>query len=74
MIMILLFLQPGAQKPRTLPVPGKERLITANDFLTKAKTDDITPGKPVVIIGAGNVGCDVATEAHRLGAEDTHPD
>ena len=24
----------------------------------------------VVIIGAGNVGCDVATEAHRLGAED----
>jgi thioredoxin reductase len=27
-------------------------------------------GKRVVIIGAGNVGCDVATEAHRLGAED----
>ena len=26
------------------------------------------PGKRVVIIGAGNVGCDVATEAHRLGA------
>jgi NADPH-dependent 2,4-dienoyl-CoA reductase/sulfur reductase-like enzyme len=27
-------------------------------------------GKRVVVIGAGNVGCDVATEAHRLGAED----
>lgn len=27
------------------------------------------PLKKVVIIGAGNVGCDVATEAHRMGAE-----
>ena len=27
-------------------------------------------GKQVVVIGAGNAGCDVATEAHRLGAED----
>ncbi len=60
----------GAQKPRTLPVPGKERLVTALEFLTRAKADDFTPGKQVVIIGAGNVGCDVATEAHRLGAEE----
>ncbi|MBW2569823.1 MAG: FAD-dependent oxidoreductase, partial [Deltaproteobacteria bacterium] len=28
------------------------------------------PGKRVVIIGAGNVGCDVASEAHRLGAKE----
>lgn len=60
----------GAQKPRMLPVPGKERLVTALEFLTKAKQDQFTPGKTVVIIGAGNVGCDVATEAHRLGARD----
>ena len=60
----------GAHQPRTLPVPGKERLIPALDFLSKAKTNEISPGKKVVIIGAGNVGCDVATEAHRLGAED----
>ncbi len=60
----------GAQKPRILPVAGKERLIAANDFLAKAKSDKTTVGKRVVIIGAGNVGCDVATEAHRLGAED----
>ena len=26
--------------------------------------------KKITIIGAGNVGCDVATEAHRLGARD----
>ncbi len=60
----------GTQKPRIIPIPGKERLITALDFLTQAKSDAVTPGKQVVIIGAGNVGCDVATEAHRLGAED----
>ena len=60
----------GAQKPLTLPVPGKERLITALDFLLQAKENKIKPGKRVVVIGAGNVGCDVATEAHRLGAED----
>lgn len=60
----------GAHKPRTLPVPGKERMVTALDFLAKAKINGIGPGKKVVIIGAGNVGCDVATEAHRLGAEE----
>jgi len=58
----------GAKKPRSLPVPGIENAVFANDFLEKAKKNDIDPGKKVVIIGAGNVGCDVATEAHRLGA------
>jgi NADPH-dependent glutamate synthase beta subunit-like oxidoreductase/glutamate synthase domain-containing protein 3/NAD-dependent dihydropyrimidine dehydrogenase PreA subunit len=60
----------GAQTPRVLPVPGKERLITALDFLRDAKLGRAAVGKRVVIIGAGNVGCDVATEAHRLGAEE----
>ena len=60
----------GAQKPRTLPIPGNERAVTALEFLEKAKTGRFAPGKQVVVIGAGNVGCDVATEAHRLGAED----
>ena len=58
----------GAQKPRTLPIPGKERLITAMDFLADAKKNQAKPGRKVVVIGAGNVGCDVATEAARLGA------
>ena len=60
----------GAQKPRTLPVPGNERAQTALEFLEKAKTDSVAVGQQVVIIGAGNVGCDAATEAHRLGATD----
>ncbi len=59
----------GAQKPRTLPVPGKELAMTALDFLKLSKTGNLAPGKRVVIIGAGNVGCDVATEAKRLSAE-----
>ncbi len=60
----------GAKKPRTLPIPGIEKALFANDFLEDAKKDKAEPGKKVVIIGAGNVGCDVATEAHRLGATD----
>ena len=60
----------GAQKPRILPVSGNERLIPALDFLRQSKQDKAKVGKHVVIIGAGNVGCDVATEAHRLGAEE----
>lgn len=59
----------GAQKPRIIPIPGNERMISANDFLAKSRKDDIKPGKRIVIIGAGNVGCDVAAEAHRLGSE-----
>lgn len=60
----------GASRPRTLPIPGNEHLVTALDFLSKAKTGKATVGRRVVIIGAGNVGCDVATVAHSLGAVD----
>lgn len=60
----------GAQKPRVIPIPGKEKLIPALDFLRESKADNINVGKRVVIIGAGNVGCDAAAEAHRLGADE----
>lgn len=60
----------GAQKPRLLPVEGKERIIPAADFLRESKQDRARVGKRVVVIGAGNVGCDVAAEAHRMGAEE----
>jgi NADPH-dependent glutamate synthase beta subunit-like oxidoreductase/NAD-dependent dihydropyrimidine dehydrogenase PreA subunit len=59
----------GAQKPRTLRVPGNERAIAALDFLKQAKANKAKAGKHVVIIGAGNVGCDAAAEAHRLGGK-----
>jgi len=60
----------GAQKPRLLPVPGQERAVAALDFLRQSKEDRISVGKRVVIIGAGNVGCDAAAEASRLGARE----
>ncbi len=63
-----LVLATGAQTPRMLPVPGIERAVSALDFLEAAKAGAAACGRRVVIIGAGNVGCDVATEARRLGA------
>jgi NADPH-dependent glutamate synthase beta subunit-like oxidoreductase/glutamate synthase domain-containing protein 3/NAD-dependent dihydropyrimidine dehydrogenase PreA subunit len=59
----------GAQKPRTLPVPGNERAVTALDFLEQTKAGKVSVGEHVVIIGAGNVGCDAAAEAHRFGGK-----
>ncbi|MFO7707985.1 MAG: FAD-dependent oxidoreductase [Desulfobacterales bacterium] len=65
-----LVLATGAQRPRMLPVPGIDRAVAALDFLDAAKAGAAACGKRVVVIGAGNVGCDVATEARRLGAEE----
>ncbi|MHB8909114.1 MAG: FAD-dependent oxidoreductase [Syntrophales bacterium] len=59
----------GARKARKIPVPGHERAVAALDFLRESKLDRAKVGKNVVIIGAGNVGCDAASEAARLGAE-----
>ena len=60
----------GTHQPRTLSFPGHERVIPALDYLKAAKSDSpMATGKQVVIIGAGNVGCDVAAEAYRLGAD-----
>jgi pyruvate/2-oxoglutarate dehydrogenase complex dihydrolipoamide dehydrogenase (E3) component/NAD-dependent dihydropyrimidine dehydrogenase PreA subunit len=60
----------GAHEPRKIPFPGSDKVITALDFLMTSKSDKpMKVGKQVVVIGAGNVGCDVACEAYRLGAE-----
>jgi NADPH-dependent glutamate synthase beta subunit-like oxidoreductase len=37
----------GAQKPRILPVPGKERMIPALQFLKDSKADKAEVGKTV---------------------------
>ncbi len=64
-----IVLATGAWQPRRLGVPGEERAVDVIDFLASAKRGETRPGGKVVIIGAGNVGCDAATEAHRAGAE-----
>ncbi len=62
----------GAHRPRRLDLPGAEDMVTAYDFL-KAINLGRPPelkGKKVVIIGAGNVGMDVAAQAFHAGAEE----
>ncbi len=61
----------GAHQPRKINFPGSENAVTAYDFLraiNEGRKPDLA-GKKVVIIGAGNVGMDVATEAFVYGAE-----
>ncbi|MDZ4165434.1 MAG: FAD-dependent oxidoreductase, partial [Smithellaceae bacterium] len=60
----------GAQRPRLMNIPGAERALSALDFLQQSKRDRTRVGERVVIIGAGNVGCDAAAEAGRLGARE----
>lgn len=61
----------GAHKPRTIKFPGSEYTIPAIDFLKGINIGDLPDlkGKKVVVIGAGNVGMDVASQAYNCGAE-----
>lgn len=62
----------GAHKPRKLNVPGVEDMVTAYDFLKGINLGNLPDlnGKKVVIIGAGNVGMDVAAQAFQCGAKE----
>ncbi len=61
----------GAHKPRMLNFLGSEHTVSAIEFLKKINTGDLPDlnSKRVVIIGAGNVGMDVASQAFNCGAE-----
>ncbi len=60
----------GTHEPRRLQFPGSDKVLLGLNFLKAAKGDSPMPvGKQVVVIGAGNAGCDVACEAYRLGAD-----
>ncbi|MBF0328395.1 MAG: FAD-dependent oxidoreductase [Nitrospirae bacterium] len=61
----------GAHQPRKVSFPGSDEIASAYEFLRDinlGKHPDLK-GKKVVIIGAGNVGMDVASEAYNYGAE-----
>jgi NADPH-dependent glutamate synthase beta subunit-like oxidoreductase/glutamate synthase domain-containing protein 3/ferredoxin len=67
----VLIVAVGAHQPRKIPFPGAEKTISAYDFLMAANSGrkpDLK-GKKVAVIGAGNVGMDVASEAYLYGAE-----
>jgi len=61
----------GAQVPRLLNIPGGERVISGLRFLVDINEGIAMDlhGKEVVVVGAGNVGMDIACEAWRLGAK-----
>ena len=68
-----LLLSVGAE-PRMPPIPGIEldgvmtlRTLPDSDRLREA----ITAGGPLVVVGAGWIGCEVAASARQLGAEVT---
>jgi NADPH-dependent glutamate synthase beta subunit-like oxidoreductase/NAD-dependent dihydropyrimidine dehydrogenase PreA subunit len=61
----------GAHTTRRIPYPGGERILSGLQFLldiNDGKPHDLS-GKTVVIIGAGNVGMDIACESWCLGAK-----
>lgn len=61
----------GAHKPRKLEFPGSEHTVPAIEFLKGINLGDLPnlKNKNIVIIGAGNVGMDVATQASHCGAK-----
>ena len=60
----------GAHKPRIIAFPGSEDVMPAIDFLKGVNLgkDFSLKNKKVVVIGAGNVGMDVASQAFSCGA------
>ncbi len=61
----------GAQEGRVIPFPGHEDVVKGIDFLKEinfGKPKNLS-GKNVVVIGAGNVGMDIACQAWDHGAK-----
>jgi len=67
-----IFLGVGLGAMHKLGVPGEDHpaVINALDFIERYKTgSNLTVGRRVVVIGAGNTAIDAARAARRLGAE-----
>lgn len=61
----------GAHRPRVIPFAGSEHVVAGYEFLRDINLGspmDLT-GQEVVIIGAGNVGMDIAYQAFGCGAK-----
>jgi len=61
----------GAHKPRMMTVPGSKDFVSGYDFLKGINIGDNPnlKGREIVVIGAGNVGMDIAAEAYKCGAK-----
>lgn len=65
-----VFLAIGLGAPPALGIPGEEWIVDGLKYVEDSKHDghNMTVGRNVVIIGAGNTAIDCATVARRLGA------
>jgi NADPH-dependent glutamate synthase beta subunit-like oxidoreductase/NAD-dependent dihydropyrimidine dehydrogenase PreA subunit len=66
----LVVIAVGAHEARMIPFPGSERVVAGIEFLKEinfGKPKNLK-GKNVVVIGAGNVGMDIACQAWDQGA------
>jgi len=67
-----IYISTGAWKPRRLNIPGRNKAITAVDFLFDVNSEkEVDIGKKVVVIGAGDVAMDAARTCIRLGSDVT---
>lgn len=65
-----IFISTGAWKQPSIGIINEEKALSGLDFLVKLKKKQaIDPGKKVVVIGGGNVACDVSLSALRSGAK-----
>jgi NADPH-dependent glutamate synthase beta subunit-like oxidoreductase/glutamate synthase domain-containing protein 3 len=62
----------GTHRPRHINIPGAEDMVSAYDFLKGINIGELPDlkDKRVVIIGAGNVGMDVAAQSFQCGAKE----
>ena len=70
-----VFVGVGTHKGTRLPIEGNdlEDVLVNVEFLEKASLhEEIKLGRRVVVLGGGNVACDCAGVARRLGAEEVH--
>jgi glutamate synthase (NADPH/NADH) small chain len=66
-----VFLSAGLGATPSLEIPGEEYALDGLDYIERSKIDrrNLSIGRQVVVIGAGNTAIDCATVAARLGAE-----
>jgi NADPH-dependent glutamate synthase beta subunit-like oxidoreductase/glutamate synthase domain-containing protein 3/ferredoxin len=66
----LVVIAVGAHEARTIPFPGSESMVAGIDFLKEINfgKPKSLKGKNVIVIGAGNVGMDIACQAWDLNA------
>ncbi len=66
-----VFLGVGLGGSPALGIPGEEHVVDGLEFIaaSKLRPEELTVGRNVLVIGAGNTAIDCATIAKRLGAD-----